>query len=261
MAINSNLSIEVPSRERFKQTIRMLSAGACNPTAFPKGEITIYPWDISVDDWVVTKGKFQQSSMYEILPVLADLNGCKPDDLYVGDAATILLVSRSMRHGNSIQFSPVCPHCKEKNPPESVKIPEQLRKAGEKPIGWNGVDTIKLPESGDEVVIRPLRVKDEKFIEGRSAEEVKAIPTITAHLVACVVTVGGGKPDSIVEVVRWFRALSASDQDYLSRQVDELHPRLDNEVRFKCEFCQGEFGHKIDLEKSFFRSGGDQLPA
>lgn len=256
MPIKTNLSIDIPSREKFKQRIRLISAGSCHPTAFPQGEITIYPWDIQVDDWVVTRGKFSASSMYDIIPQIADMNGCPVDELYVGDATTILLVSRSLRHNCEIEFSPVCPHCEKTNKAEKVKIPDQLRKVGEKDVGWKGLDTITLPECKDEVTIRPLRVKDEKSIDLRSPEEQKAVATLTAHILLGITAVGGSSPDNLRELVRWFRALPPSDQDFLNEQVDKLHPRLDNDIQFQCDFCQEIFTHTIDLSKPFFRRAG-----
>ena len=254
MPIKTNLEVSVPSREKFKQRIKLISAGAAHPLAFPDGEITIFPWDIQVDDWVVTKGKMQKTSTYDLIPQLADLNGCPVEDLFVGDATTVLLVARSLRHNNSIQFSPTCPHCDKQNPPETIKIPEQLRKKAEKPLGWPGIDTITLPECKDVVVIRPLRVKDEKFIDSRTPEEVKAVPTLTAHILLSVVTINDTKADSVRELMQWFRAMQATDQDYLSQQIDDLHPRLDNDVEFLCDFCQEKFTHTLDLGKPFLRS-------
>jgi hypothetical protein len=252
--IKTNLTIDIPAREKFKQRIRLVSGGACHPTAFPNGEVTVYPWDVQVDDWVLTKGKFQNASMYDIIPIIADLNGASVEDLYVGDATTILLVARSLRHNNSIEFSPTCQHCKRVNKPETLKIPDQLRKAAEKPDGWSGFDTVTLPVSKDPVVIRPLRIKDEKAIEARSPEQVKSVQTLTAHILYGIVSVGGGVPDNLDELVRWFRSLNADDQDYLSNMVDQLHPRIDNEVDFMCDFCQEKFTHSIDLGKPFPRS-------
>lgn len=255
MPIKTKLAIDIPAREKFKQRIRLLSGGFVNPKAFPNGEITIYPWDIQVDDWMLTQGKNQGSNMFDIVPNLCDLNGADVNELFVGDASTILLVSRSLRHGNTIEFSPVCSFCNRTNKPESLKIPDQLRKLAEKPPGWGGTDKVTLPDSGDEVEIRPLRVGDEKAIDALKFDEAKELPSMTAHIIWGIVSIGGGKPDTRGELLHWFRALSPKDQDYLGSKVDELHPRLDNDVDYRCDFCGKIFTYTIEFNRNFFRGG------
>jgi hypothetical protein len=257
VSIKTKLSIDVPSREKFKQRIRLISGGACNRKAFPDGEVTVYPWDLSIDDWVLSQGR-KGSNLFELVPQVADLNGAAVDDLFIGDATTILLVSRSLRHNSVLEFSPTCPHCNRVNKPEKLKIPDNLRKVSERPIDWKGTDTITLPDCEDVVVIRPLRVRDEKALEERGAEEVKAVPTLTAHILATVVSINDSTPDNLRELLGWFKAMSANDQDFLNQSIDSCHPRLDNDVEFQCDFCNEKFVHTLDLSKPFFRRVGLQ---
>jgi len=254
MAIKTKLTIDVPSRERLKQTITLLSQGAANPKAFPDGQITVYPWDVQVDDWLVKSGRNTDSSVFDVIPKLAELNGCDLDDLFVGDASTILLVSRSLRHGNKIDFSPVCTNCRKTNNVVTLDVPRQLRKLAEKPKGWGGTDTIVLPSIKDEIEIRPLRLKDEKAIENMTPEAAAMVPPVTARMCRAIVSVGGGKPDSVAEIVSYLRRLDPVDQDYLSEQIDALHPRLDSDVTFVCDYCGKQFVYTISFDRNFFRS-------
>lgn len=257
MPIRSNIAVSTTSRETDKLRIRLLSAGAANPRAFPGGMVTVYPWDIMADDeWIIINERNPNAKMYDIIPKVADLNGAKLDELFIGDATTILLVARSLRHNSTLTLSPTCPHCKRQNMQVSVAIPGQLQKMAEKPDDWPGTDTVVLPISNDEVVIRPLRIRDENAIEelGKSGE--RKVPTLMAHLLAGVVSVGGGTPDNFDELCAWFTALKATDQAFLRDKVDELHPRLDNDIAFKCDFCEKPFTVSVDLTKSFFRRTG-----
>jgi len=219
--------------------------------------VTVYPWDIRADDeWIIINERNPRAKMYELIPKVADLNGASVDELFIGDASTILLVARSLRHNSLLTLSPTCPACKRQNAQVNVAIPAQLQKISEKPDGWPGTDTVTLPESRDEVTIRPLRVRDENEIELNVNSGLSKIPILTAHLLTGVVAVGGGEPDKFEELFTWFNALKASDQAFLRESVDELHPRLDNEIAFKCDFCEKPFSVSVDLTKSFFRRTG-----
>lgn len=256
--IKSNMSVDSPSRERSKVKIKLISGGACNRKAFPDGEVTIYPWDISIDDWIVSSGKSQDKSLYEVIPKIADLGCAEYTELYIGDATTILLVSRSLRHGSTLEVKPTCTECSKVNKAEKIKIPDQLRKLAEKPLDWGGTDKVTLPDCKDVVEFRPLRVSDDKAINARSYEIAKDIPVIAAHIISTIVSVNGGAPDSVKELITWFRAASAVDQDFLNAAINDMHPRLDNEVLFKCDFCDEVFGYTLDLGKPFFRRPGLQ---
>lgn len=259
MAINTKIKNMAPGRDKFKRVIKLLSSGYYRPDAFPNGEVTVYPWDHTLDELVMkTARKMRQSPrlMWGVVDKIANLNGCPVDDLLIGDAATIILVSRALRSQDSLVYVPTCPHCGQDNAETLVKIPEDLARIGEKPVDYTGSDVITLRECGDTVRIRPLTIKDECTIESRSPELKKMVYDDLARILAAVVDVGGGQPDKLSELVEWYNALHPADQEQLNTSVADVMPQLDPGMKHECDFCKRHFVHLLPLQDpEFFRAG------
>lgn len=244
-----------PRRQAYSQKIHLLSGGFSSPTAFPNGEITVYPWDTSVDDWLAERLKKgnRNTLLFDLIPQVCDLNGCPIEQFVVGDVNTVLLVSRSIRYKNLIEYSHQCPHCRAEGE-DKIKVPEELGKIGEKGEGYPGFDTITLPDCQDVVKIRPLLVKDELNINARDEASKKLATDHVLHILFPIVEINGGKPDLIDDAVRWYGALSPNDMAFLEEQENVLYPHLDTEIPHNCDACGKSFKHTLDFNQDFFRS-------
>lgn len=243
-----------PRKERFQKRIRLLSGGYVKPDAFPNGEIVVYPWDTSTDDWLTerTKKGNQNMVLYDLCGQLCNLNGCPLESFVVGDVNTVLLVARSIRYNSVVQYEPVCPSCGDRTTDQMV-VPDELGRIGEKASDYPGYDHITLPDSGDEVYIRPLTVRDERLIADRDEVSRKFMTDHVMHILTPVVAINEGKPDGYEEVLRWFNAISPLDAAYLETQQNLLYPHLDTDIPHKCDKCGKEFTHSLEFSREFFR--------
>ena len=114
MPIKSNLPGLEPRREKFKQEIQLLSGGYTDRKAFPNGMITVYPWDNSVDEWFrerLRKGS-GEGVVWDLVTIIANMNGAEYTKMVIGDVYTIILVSRSIRYQNEVVYTSRCPNCR-----------------------------------------------------------------------------------------------------------------------------------------------------
>lgn len=257
MPLNTKINTSTPAREKFKTEETLLSHGYACPEAFPDGKITIYPWDNSVDEWVRRNGKKTQTPrmfVLELFKRLCDLKMCPYEKFVLGDVSTVILVSRSLRHNNKVVYRPTCPLCAVENQEEMIEVPNELKRIGEKTADYPGFDVVTLPICTDEVKLRPLIVNDEIILENRSKEQKQKVSEEMAHILAPVMDVGGGTPDSLEELLKWYNALHPEDQSYLEDAIDNLAPHLSPNVDHVCDNCGKQFIFTLPLQdKEFFR--------
>lgn len=254
MAFQSKMKSMAPRRVQFQKRIRLISGGYSKPDAFPDGEITVFPWDANIDDWLserVRKGD-RNTVLFDLCGKLCDLNGCPINLFVMGDVNTVLLVSRSLRFSGVVEYECQCPSCQNITR-ESIMVPDELGKVGEKAVGYPGFDLITLPECQDEVGIRPLLVGDEIAILNRESASKALVTDTILHIVAPVVSINGGKPDSQEDVLRWYQALSPGDAQELEDKENQLYPHLDSNLPHVCDQCRTRFKHKLDFTSEFFR--------
>ena len=255
MSFQSNLKSLVPRKTQFQTKVRLLSGGYVKPDAFPNGEITVFPWDTNVDDWLAERLKKGDQNMvlYDLCAQLCNLNGCPLDSFVIGDVNTVLLVARSLRYNSVVEYEARCPSCGFKAV-ESIKVPDELGRVGEKAADYAGYDEIVLPDCRDVVHVRPLTVRDERMINERD-ESSKALMTAhVMHILTPILRINDGKPDAWEEVLRWFNAVSPRDAAFLEKRENQLYPHLDTDIPHICDKCQTEFTHSLDFSKEFFRS-------
>lgn len=265
MAIKTNLKDLRPTREKFNRTIKLLGPHSVRQW-FPKGEVTVYPWDSTIDEWVATT-KDSKSSDYaqfllEIVKRLVNLGDCPAQNLCYGDATLVMMVARSLRNKGQYSLEPKCsnPKCGCVNPTEYIRIPEDLEILGLKELDYPGYDEIKLPDSEDLVCIRPTTIGDVIRLANRNDLEKATVTETRAALLWNITSVGGGKPDSLDELNEWYNALSPSDQVYIGQTREKLEPQLSNRIKFECERCKEEFSVEIPLNSEFFRLGVPTKP-
>lgn len=268
MPIRTNLKNLVPRRERYKKEITLMSGGFSNPAAFPGGKLTVYPWDHEADDLMLESARNGDSHMVGIqrlLTHLCNLNGCRVDDFVASEVNTVLLVARSIQAGGTLHYTSLCPACGHKEA-EEIVVPEELETKGVKGVGYPGYDDIVLPETQDIVRIRPLLIKDENILAARTKEAEDEVKSSTLRVLMGIVTVGGGKPELLTELVQWYAALPPIDVNYLKTQQEELSPHLNSGLKHRCDKCRFEFTHTLLFDREFFRpslpaKSGGQIPA
>ncbi len=255
MAFQSRMKSMQPRRLQFQKKIKLLSGGYVRPESFPNGEITVYPWDAGVDDWLSERSKKgeQGTLLYDLCAHVCDLNGCPLDSFVIGDVNTVLLVSRAIRYNGSVEYECQCPACGYTTT-ETIKVPEELGRVGEKdPNTYPGWDEIVLPDCQDVVRVRPLQVKDEKKIATDDLLK-KTMSERIMHILMPIVTINEGTPDAWEPVQIWYNALSPLDSAFLENEQNRLYPHLDTAIPHVCDRCRKKFAHTLDFSAEFFRS-------
>jgi hypothetical protein len=250
MPIKSNLQSLAPAREKFKKEIVLLSHGYSMPDKLPGGKVVVYPWDQSIDEWVMKalrKVPVEQIS-FEVVKKLINLD--KVDSMPVGDVITILLVARALARDSSLNYDSKCPACGHVEPVK-LQVPDNLEKVAEKPDNYPGWDEILLPVCGDKIKLRPLLVRDE--ITVLESPENPKVSKKMMRAVAALVAVNDTQPDSPDEAIQYFNALPPADFTYYADMMEKLTPHLGTEVKHKCEACSHEYSHDLNLDADFFR--------
>ena len=267
MPIKTNLKDLKPAKDRFSRKIQLLSKGYFAPNAFPDGLITVYPWDTQVGEWFASQARKQGQSanlIYDVIPKIAALGECKLDSFIASEALLVLLVSRSILHNDSVTFEAACPHCGHRQH-ETIQVPGQLQKQGEKPDGYPGWDEVTLTNSKDVVRLRPYTIGDMRALKTLSndpAYKANKIPDPVLRLSQVTLTIGGGKPDSPQELLTWFQALHPGDAEQLLAYFDTMQPTLSTEVPVTCDepACGKDFEYRLQMDIDFFRRGGPTGP-
>lgn len=256
MAIKTNLKTLSPRRQQYKREITLLSHGYSNPTAWPDGKITVYPWDNAIDQWLIDNLRkvSKQELVYGLLRHCCDLNGGNIDDFVADEINVVLLVSRALSTDGVVMYTTACPFCGAKTN-EEIKVPDELEKVGEKSSTYPGFDTVTLPIVQDVLKIRPLLVKDEKMVVNRDETARKTVPDSELRTVMRVVTINDSKPDTLEELVTWYRALHAKDAKFLEEKGRELTPHLNINIPHVCDDpdCGRKFTFPLNLDQDFFR--------
>src|SRR5512139_1935475 len=256
MPIKTNLKSLTPRRQQYKREITLLSHGYNNPTAWPDGKITVYPWDNAIDQWLIENVRKlnKQELVYGLLKHCCDLNGGAVDDFVADEINVVLLVSRALTSDGTVVYTSLCPFCGAKKN-ENIKVPDELEKVGEKTADYCGFDAVTLPVVQDVVKLRPLLVKDEKLVLNRDDEQKKVIPDAELRTVMRVVAINDTKPDTLDELVTWYRALHAKDAKFLDDKGREITPHLNTNVPHVCDEpeCGRKFTHPLTFDQEFFR--------
>lgn len=255
MAFQSKMQSLTPRRQKHQQQVKLLSGGYTAPQSFPDGNITVYPWDSSIDDWMEERLKQgnRHRLLYDLVGQVSNLNGCSIEKFVVGDISTVLLVSRAIRFDNLIEYEAICANCG--NPELSrIKVPDELGRVAEKTSGFPGYDIITLPDCQDALKIRPLLVKDEIYISERDDTSKQLASDRVMHILLPIMTVNDGKPDTWEELNTYYQALSPVDAAFLEDQENTLYPHLDTEIPHKCDICRRQFKFNLDFNADFFRS-------
>jgi len=250
MPIKSNLQSLAPAREKFKKEITLLSHGYSMREKIPDGKVTVYPWDQSIDEWVIKalrKTSVEQIS-FEVVKKLVNVNNV--DAMPVGDVVTILLVARALARDSSLHYNSTCPHCNHSEP-VTLLVPDHLEKVAEKSADYVGFDEITLPVCKDKIRIRPLLVRDEIGVLERPDNSTVSKKMMRA--VAALVAVNETQPDTADEAIQYFNAIPPADFSYITEMMEKLTPHLGTEVKHKCVSCQGEYSHDLNLDNDFFR--------
>lgn len=256
MPIKTHLKSMTPRRQQYKREITLLSHGYTNQQAWPDGKLTIYPWDNTIDQYLVENVRKQskQELVFSLLRLCCDLNGGKIDDFVADEINVVLLVSRALSSDGVVVYTARCPHCGATKE-ETIKVPDELEKVGEKSTDYPGFDIITLPASTDVIKVRPLLVVDEKAIIGRDDLKRKEVSDAELRTLMRVVAINDSKPDTLEELVVWFRALHAKDAKMLEDKGRELTPHLNTVVPHVCDDadCGKKFNFPLNFDQEFFR--------
>lgn len=256
MPIKSKLKSTVPRREAYKRQITLLSHGYSNPTAWPDGKITVYPWDSEMDQWIIdnTRKMTQEELLYGMLCICCDMNGGKVEEFVAEEITVVLLVSRALTNDGTVVYEATCPACG-KSTKESIKIPDQLEKVGEKAANYVGFDVRTLPVIGDVVKLRPLLVKDEQAIFQRPKESMGLVSNRDLRTLMRIVSINDTVADSLDELVTWWNALPPKDAKFIREEGIAITPHLNTQIPHICDdpACRTQFTKPLGIDAEFFR--------
>jgi hypothetical protein len=256
MAIKSNMQSLVPRREQYKKVITLMSHGFSNPTAWPDGSLTVYPWDSEMDAYLLDASRHDNPTtvLFDLLGRCCNLNGGKVDEFVADEVNVVLLVSRALASDNTITYQSRCPFCGTRRV-EKIKVPDELQKVGEKSKDYTGTDLVTLPQTKEVVAITPLLVRHERLLASRPAEEKAQINDVEMRTMLGIVSINDSKPDTAEELVRWVRALPPTDIRLLTEQQKALSPHLNTLLPHTCEnpVCRQDFSHLLTFDQDFFR--------
>jgi hypothetical protein len=238
----------------YKREITLISGGYTNPTAWPGGKITVYPWDNEMDNWVVENARrmSKEELVFGMLSRCCNLNGAKIDEFVADEMNLVLLVSRARLSNDIIEYTATCPFCGTKKE-EKATIPDELEPIGTKTADYPGFDEIELPIIKDKLKVRPLTVKDERAIVTRSETDKKLTPDTTLRTLQRIVSINESRPDNLEELASYYRALCPKDAKFLETESRRLSPHLNTAIPHKCDECLKEFDHPLDFSAQFFR--------
>lgn len=256
MALKTKLVDLSPARDKFRSQIKLLSGGFTDRTLFKDGMITVYPWDADVSSWFVDQSHKMSGIQLtrELIAKITGLSKENTDKVVASEALLLLLVSRSLATRQQISYQCRCPHCRLVQPTETVTVPDDLERKAEKGPDYPGWEEITLPESADVVRFRPLTVGDEIAIDSRSAKHKATASDAVARVLTAIISVGGGNPDSVDELIRYYRALNPADVEFLEQSIDGASPQINNRLRHVCVGCGKEFEFELTFDSTFFRA-------
>lgn len=254
MPIKTNMTNMTPRRQQYKREITLLSKGHTSPQAWPKGKITVFPWDHTIDNFFLEenrRGASKNELLFTLVEKLTDLNGAPIDDFPADEVNTVLMVARSIGH-EKVTYKTRCPLCNCEMT-ESISVPDELEKVGEKPEEWPGYDEITLPDCKDVVQLRILTVKDEKIVQNRKPEQRREISDSDLRTLMPIVSINESTPDTMEELQLYFSALSPADATFLIEQQRQLSPHLNTSIPEKCDDCKHQFVQVLSFDRIFFR--------
>ena len=180
------------------------------------------------------------------------------DKFVASELLLVLLVARSLTTEGQVQYTPKCPHCGTVHKPSFIKVPSELGVIGQKGPDYPGYDEITLPKANDVIRIRPLLVEDIRLAREAGGTldtaSMQGVGTNTRHAMLSISTVNGEKPDSLKELVTYYRARDPSDILFLKRKIRENSPALDTLVPHICDNpeCAKEFKYDVSMGYDFF---------
>lgn len=254
MPIKTNLPNLSPARERFKTTITLPSGGYVDAESFPDGNITVYPWTVELDEWVVKRhggNASKETILHDVFPRLCDLKKCPADKFLLSEALLIWMVSRSIRNDQKVTFGTQCPACNA-TADMTVGVPSDLEMTGEKPKGYPGFDEITLKDAKDVLHVTPISVGRSRAVINRPVGPRKFGDSV-CNLAASIVSVNGGKPDTMDEACGYVSALSMADYEALNTQVGDLNPGVSTKLNIECDACKHQYPHTLQFTDTFFR--------
>jgi len=254
MPIKTNMKSLTPRRQAFKREITLLSHGFSNRTAWPGGKIVVYPWDSEVDEYLIEQSRkaSRQQLVYGLLNKLCDMNGAKADEFVADEVQTVLLVARALSTEGTVNYTSQCPACSKKKV-ETIRVPDELEKAGEKNDDYPGYDDITLPICKDILRIRPLLIRDEKIIDERPPDQKVFVSDTQLRILMPVITINESKPDTLEELLLYYKALHPTDAKFVETEAKRLSPHLNTNIPHVCDDCGKPFKHLLTFDQDFFR--------
>ena len=89
----------------------------------------------------------------------------------------------------------------------------------------------------------------------REDNEKKFVPDPELRTLMRIMTIGDGKPDTLEELVTWFRALHPKDSKFLEDEGRRITPHLNTNIPHLCDDaeCGRKYIQPVTFDQEFFR--------
>jgi hypothetical protein len=260
MPIVSKLSSMQNAAERLKRVIMLPSSGYSIRSYSVDGTITVYPWDSEVSEWMLEQSSERRGSSFSFMASVAGrvtrFSSSIIDQFVASELLLILLVARGLASNGRLHYTSRCPHCKRAQKQSEIVVPDALGVVGKKEIDYPGYEDVTLPESTDVLTVRPLKVIDVTSPSTTPTAEnaMKNLSQNTKNTLRAIIAVGGGTPEDVPELVRYYLALPLTDVAFLKRRLREISPGVDMLIPHECDFadCKLKFSFDLALDYDFF---------
>lgn len=268
------LNIKEPPKRSVKEII-LPSSGYPYNGKIPGGRLLIQAFDWESERILFkafeTEGSKETLRYIETIKRVSKFpEGFDPETLLEGDLQYILMECRSLSYGETYSFQSKCPYC-DYNEEVELKIPLFLP-TNRYPSDFGG--TLKIKTSNDNgVEIRFITIKQDMECENAARNKIakKMIRKedydaeySNSRVAYHIVSVNGGKPDSIDEVRNWLTQIPISERKEIIEFINRVSPGVSFNILITCEECGKDYERMLPIGADFFRArrrnNEEQLP-
>lgn len=182
------------------------------------------------------------------------------DNLLLSDFQAILIFLRSTSYGDSVEFTPTCPHCGREQE-QNIRLSEiEFKKPNSQPLE-SGKYVVYLPELELEFTISPMTIAkaltkienetDDDFFNVKDEDgiTVKIKKEKSLNLVYNIDSINGiSNKDEIKKIIR---KLPKRFVDAIVEFIETNDVGINENINMSCSFCQEDFVQRINVGYNF----------
>jgi len=243
------------------EAIQLPSLGIPYGSICPDGKVKVRPMTTQEEKLLAGPKHILQEKLEDVVEKCIDLGSLKYTDLIMGDWMFLLLCVRNVTFGPDYDIEITCSECGKKYK-KLIKIPKDLQVR----ILEKGVDEepweIKLPKCGKTLLVRALRLLDERNIDTYEKEtpDPDENPGYTYRLAKHIVAIDG-KPvgDKFSEAKSLVGNMLSFDSHTMLGCIKKHECGPSFRVEFDCKRCHNNSKEIMPITAEFFLPGLSNL--